>query len=143
MQDERTPKDPQTENAPTDRQGEKTPKVGGAYAHYVVCLSIVTSSLSTQHSVNFVPRHSRIWRYRCADGLSTAQCSQSYAVFGIPLARFADVWVRRSLISLGLVFWSAMTAIAYSVVPVLAATDWCIGEPVLRQQLTRCFLTII
>lgn len=33
-----------------------------------------------------------------------------YAVFGIPLARFADVWVRRSLVSVGLLFWSAMTA---------------------------------
>ena len=35
-----------------------------------------------------------------------------YAVFGIPLARFADVWVRRSLISIGLMFWSAMTALS-------------------------------
>jgi MFS family permease len=33
-----------------------------------------------------------------------------YAVFGIPLARFADVWTRRSLISYGLGFWSVMTA---------------------------------
>lgn len=33
-----------------------------------------------------------------------------YAVFGIPLARFADVWTRRSLISIGLSFWSVMTA---------------------------------
>ncbi len=35
-----------------------------------------------------------------------------YAVFGIPLARFADVWVRRSLIAMGLMFWSAMTALS-------------------------------
>jgi len=35
-----------------------------------------------------------------------------YAVFGIPLARFADVWVRRSLISAGLMFWSLMTALS-------------------------------
>lgn len=33
-----------------------------------------------------------------------------YAVFGIPLARFADVWNRRSLVSIGLGFWSVMTA---------------------------------
>ncbi len=33
-----------------------------------------------------------------------------YAVFGIPLARFADVWSRRNLISIGLSFWSVMTA---------------------------------
>ncbi|MFN2426640.1 MAG: MFS transporter, partial [Candidatus Binatia bacterium] len=35
-----------------------------------------------------------------------------YALFGIPLGRLADVWVRRSLISVGLAFWSAMTAIS-------------------------------
>jgi MFS family permease len=35
-----------------------------------------------------------------------------YAVFGIPLARFADVWQRRSLISAGLFFWSLMTALS-------------------------------
>jgi len=35
-----------------------------------------------------------------------------YALFGIPLGRLADVWVRRSLIALGLAFWSAMTAIS-------------------------------
>lgn len=35
-----------------------------------------------------------------------------YALFGIPLGRLADVWVRRSLISLGLAFWSAMTALS-------------------------------
>ena len=35
-----------------------------------------------------------------------------YALFGIPLGRLADVWVRRSLISAGLAFWSAMTALS-------------------------------
>lgn len=35
-----------------------------------------------------------------------------YALFGIPLGRLADVWVRRSLIALGLAFWSAMTALS-------------------------------
>ena len=35
-----------------------------------------------------------------------------YAVFGIPLARFADVWRRRSLIAVGLSFWSLMTALS-------------------------------
>jgi len=33
-----------------------------------------------------------------------------YAIFGIPLGRLADVWNRRSLVALGLGFWSAMTA---------------------------------
>jgi MFS family permease len=35
-----------------------------------------------------------------------------YAVFGIPLARLADVWDRRKLIALGLAIWSVMTALS-------------------------------
>jgi MFS family permease len=35
-----------------------------------------------------------------------------YAVFGIPLGRLADVWSRRTLIALGLGFWSLMTAVS-------------------------------
>ena len=52
-----------------------------------------------------------------------------YAVFGIPLARFADVWTRRSLIAIGLSFWSLMTAasgLARSF-PVLAACRIGVG----------------
>ena len=57
-----------------------------------------------------------------------------YAVFGIPLARFADVWSRRSLISIGLSFWSAMTAasgLARSF-PVLAAFRIGVGVLLVR-----------
>src|SRR4029453_3527935 len=35
-----------------------------------------------------------------------------YAIFGIPLARLADVWDRRRLIVWGLTTWSAMTALS-------------------------------
>ncbi|HZR80754.1 MAG TPA: MFS transporter [Candidatus Binatia bacterium] len=35
-----------------------------------------------------------------------------YAIFGIPLGRLADVWDRRGLISVGLAFWSVMTAMS-------------------------------
>jgi MFS family permease len=35
-----------------------------------------------------------------------------YAVFGIPLGRLADVWVRRSLIAAGLALWSTLTALS-------------------------------
>jgi MFS family permease len=35
-----------------------------------------------------------------------------YALFGIPLGRLADVWTRRTMISLGLAFWSVMTALS-------------------------------
>src|SRR5215467_2731629 len=33
-----------------------------------------------------------------------------YALFGIPLGRLADVWIRTRLIAVGLAFWSLMTA---------------------------------
>ncbi|MEM7099239.1 MAG: MFS transporter [Pseudomonadota bacterium] len=35
-----------------------------------------------------------------------------YAVFGIPLGKLADVWNRKSLIAIGLSFWSLMTALS-------------------------------
>jgi MFS family permease len=35
-----------------------------------------------------------------------------YALFGIPLGRLADVWVRRTLIALSLAVWSTMTALS-------------------------------
>lgn len=35
-----------------------------------------------------------------------------YALFGIQLGRLADTWMRKSLISIGLVFWSLMTALS-------------------------------
>jgi MFS family permease len=35
-----------------------------------------------------------------------------YAVFGIPLGRLADVWTRRTVISIGLASWSLMTAVS-------------------------------
>ena len=35
-----------------------------------------------------------------------------YATLGIPIARWADVWVRRSIIAIGLVLWSGMTALS-------------------------------
>ncbi len=35
-----------------------------------------------------------------------------YAVFGIPLGRLADVWMRKRIIALGIAFWSLMTALS-------------------------------
>ena len=35
-----------------------------------------------------------------------------YAVFGIPLGRLADVWVRKRIIALGIAFWSLMTVLS-------------------------------
>jgi predicted MFS family arabinose efflux permease len=38
-----------------------------------------------------------------------------YATLGIPIARLADLWVRRHIITIGLVLWSGMTAISGAV----------------------------
>ena len=34
-----------------------------------------------------------------------------YATFGIPIARLADVWVRKKIIAMALVVWGGMTAL--------------------------------
>ena len=87
------------------------------YPHYVLGVLMLV------YVFNFVDRHilSILAESIKADlGVTDAQMgflygtvfAVFYAVFGIPLARFADVWVRRSVISLGLMFWSAMTAVS-------------------------------
>lgn len=90
---------------------------GGWYAHYVLVVLVIV------YIFNFIDRNilSILSQEIQADlGVSDSQMgflygtvfAVFYAVFGIPLARFADVWVRRSLISVGLLFWSAMTALS-------------------------------
>ncbi|MEM7079581.1 MAG: MFS transporter, partial [Pseudomonadota bacterium] len=96
---------------------EENTQVGGRYAHYVLFVLIIV------YVFNFVDRNilSILAEDIKADlGISDAQMgflygtvfAVFYAVFGIPLARFADVWNRRSLISVGLLVWSAMTALS-------------------------------
>jgi MFS family permease len=38
-----------------------------------------------------------------------------YAIIGVPLGRFADVWSRRKLLGIGLAVWSSLTAATYYV----------------------------
>ena len=96
---------------------EKPPAVGGSYAHYVLLVLVVVSIF------NFVDRNilAILSQDIQADlGISDADMgflygtvfALFYAIFGIPLARFADVWVRRSIIAGGLFFWSLMTALS-------------------------------
>ena len=98
-------------------EAQNKPSVGGGYAHYVLIVLVIV------YVFNFVDRNilSILAEDIKADlGISDAQMgflygtvfAVFYAVFGIPLARFADVWNRRSLISIGLFFWSAMTALS-------------------------------
>jgi MFS family permease len=92
-------------------------RTGGAYAHYVLFVLVIV------YVFNFIDRNilSILAEDIKADlGVTDAQMgflygtvfAVFYAVFGIPLARFADVWVRRSLIAIGLLFWSLMTALS-------------------------------
>lgn len=91
------------------------PKSGGAYANYVLFVLVLV------YIFNFIDRNilSILAEDIKADlGIDDGQMgflygtvfAVFYAVFGIPLARFADVWTRRSLVSVGLGFWSFMTA---------------------------------
>lgn len=90
-------------------------KTGGWYSHYVLFVLVLV------YIFNFIDRNilsilaEDIKRdLMISDGqmgfLYGTVFAVFYAVFGIPLARFADVWTRRSLISIGLSFWSFMTA---------------------------------
>ena len=92
-------------------------KTGAAYAHYVLAVLVIV------YVFNFIDRNilSILSQEIQKDlGVSDAEMgflygtvfAVFYAVFGIPLARFADVYVRKNLISVGLMFWSAMTALS-------------------------------
>ncbi|MCA9705081.1 MAG: MFS transporter [Myxococcales bacterium] len=93
------------------------PALGGRYARYVLGVLMVV------YTFNFLDR--QILAILANDlradlGLDDAQLgflygtafAVFYAVFGIPLGRLADVWNRRSLIAIGLGFWSVMTALS-------------------------------
>lgn len=106
-----------SDNNNEDKASGEEPKTGGAYAHYVLFVLVIV------YVFNFIDRNilSILSQDIQADlGVTDAQMgflygtvfAVFYAVFGIPLARFADVWVRRSLISVGLMFWSLMTALS-------------------------------
>jgi MFS family permease len=100
-----------------DRAPDRAAAVGGPYARYVLVI------LTLVYVFNFVDRQipSILAReIQGALGISDADISflygtafaVFYAVFGIPLARLADVWNRRSLIAAGLAVWSGMTALS-------------------------------
>lgn len=96
---------------------EPVEPVGGRYAKYVLGVLVIV------YIFNFIDRQilSILAEEIKADlGITDADIgflygtafAVFYAIFGIPLGRLADVWVRRSLISLGLAFWSLMTALS-------------------------------
>ncbi|HIF92992.1 MAG: MFS transporter [Myxococcales bacterium] len=95
------------------------PPIGGRYAKYVLFVLVLV------YVFNFIDRQilSILAEEIKADiGISDAEIgflygtafAVFYAIFGIPLGRLADVWVRKNLISAGLLFWSVMTALSGS-----------------------------
>jgi MFS family permease len=93
------------------------PAASRGYANYVLVV------LTLVYVFNFIDR--QILSILAEDikkdlGLADAQIgflygtafAVFYAIFGIPLGRLADIWVRKSLISVGLFFWSMMTALS-------------------------------
>jgi MFS family permease len=92
-------------------------EIGGRYAKYVLFVLVLV------YVFNFIDRQilSVLAEEIKADlGISDAEIgflygtafAVFYAIFGIPLGRLADVWLRSRLISLGLFFWSVMTAMS-------------------------------
>jgi len=91
--------------------------VGGAYARYVLGLLILV------YATNFIDR--QILSILAEDIKRDLHLSDSelgflygtafavfYALFGIPLGRLADNWVRVRLLSIGLAVWSSMTVLS-------------------------------
>ncbi len=90
-------------------------EIGGRYAYYVLGVLVAV------YVLNFVDRQilSILAEAIKADvGLTDAEIgflfgtafAVFYALFGIPLGRLADMWIRSRLIAIGLSFWSLMTA---------------------------------
>jgi MFS family permease len=92
-------------------------QVGSRYSWYVLAILVVV------YFVNFVDR--QIISILAEDikkdlGVSDAQIgflygtafAIFYSLFGIPLGRLADMWVRTRLMAIGLAVWSGLTAIS-------------------------------
>jgi MFS family permease len=101
----------------TDTPADDLPPMGGAYARYVLFVLVIVCM------VNFIDR--QILSILAEDikrdlGLSDADLgflygtafAVFYALFGIPLGRLADNWVRVRLLTIGLTIWSGMTALS-------------------------------
>lgn len=97
--------------------GADSHEVGGRYARYVLGVLVLV------YILNFLDRQilSILAEDIKADlGVTDAQLgflfgtafAVFYALFGIPLGRLADTWVRKNLISLGVLVWSMMTALS-------------------------------
>jgi MFS family permease len=106
--------------------------VGGGYAKYVLGVLLVVNIF------NFIDRRllSILAEEIKADlGISNAEIGFLYgtafavffAVFGIPMGKLADVWVRKNVISLGMALWSLMSALSGTARSFLPLAGYRIG----------------
>lgn len=107
-------------------------RVGGPYAKYVLGLLILvyTMNLLDRQILAILAEEIK------ADlGISDSQMgflygtsfAVFYAVFGLPLGRLADLWVRKSLIAVGLVLWSMMTMFSGTAGGIMSLTFYRFG----------------
>lgn len=99
-----------------DARSGKTP-IGGKYAKYVLFVLVLV------YVCNFVDR--LIISILAEDIKQDLQISDGqlgfiagtafavfYALFGLPLGRLADIWIRKRLIAIGLAVWSVLTVLS-------------------------------
>ena len=103
------------QNAAPAQPHASPPEVGGPYAYYVLAVLFVV------YVFNFIDRQIlAILLQPIKEDLQVSDTAMGfltgfafavfYAIAGLPLARVADRWVRRSLIALSITSWSLMTA---------------------------------
>lgn len=94
-----------------------SPRLGGAAAWYALVLVVIVQAMSLldrQVLAILVPR------IRADLGVGAAEMgllygtvfALFYAIFSLPLGRLADGWVRTKLLSISILGWSVMTALA-------------------------------
>ena len=114
MEDKPAQDSPSSSQSPEAKHDAKT-EVGGPYAYYVLAVLFVV------YVFNFIDRQIlAILLQPIKDDLQVSDTAMGfltgfafavfYAIAGLPLARLADRWVRRSLIAISVVTWSLMTA---------------------------------
>jgi len=91
-------------------------EVPPGYANYVLAVLLLAYVLNFVDrqivSILLQPIKEELGASDAAMGfLSGTAFALFYAALGIPIARWADVWVRRSIIAIGLALWSGMTAL--------------------------------
>ena len=110
-----SPEETLDQNSPASQPHDAPTEVGGPYAYYVLAVLFVV------YVFNFIDRQIlSILLQPIKEDLQVSDTAMGfltgfafavfYAIAGLPLARVADRWVRRSLIALSLATWSLMTA---------------------------------